>query len=152
MTDIHTIKNLLYFFPYLKEETWYMLGVGIIVYVIYIIYLAIFERYYKTQNNGTLNSPEEKSLLEVLNSLQVEDTHFFEKLSFIIRSHLEDSEQVPRATKKTSKDLRGEFLSREFSEVLDICTYYEYGEEIADLKKRGEIMERVRDIVQNLSF
>lgn len=101
MSDIHTIKNLLNFFPYLKEETWYMLGIGIVVYTIYIAYLIVFERYYKTQNN-TLKSPEKKSIWEALNSLSVEDACFFERLSFIIRSHLEDSKQVPLATKKTS--------------------------------------------------
>ena len=52
MTDIHTIKNLLYFFPYLKEETWYMIGIGSVVYAIYIAYLIAFERYYKAQENG----------------------------------------------------------------------------------------------------
>lgn len=146
MTDINTIKNLLYFLPYLKEETWYMLGIGIIVYLIYIIYLIIFERYYKTQNNR-LNSLEKKSIHDILDNLQIEDIHFFERLSFIIRSHLEDSEQVPLATKKTPKDIHGEFLSREFKEVLEICTYYEYTKEIANQEKKIETLERLKAII-----
>lgn len=146
MTDINTIKNLLYFLPYLKKETWYMLGIGIIVYVIYIIYLIVFERYYKTQNNR-FNPLEKKSVHDALNNLQIEDIHFFERLSFIIRSHLEDSEQVPLATKKTTKDIHGEFLSREFKEVLEICTYYEYTKERANQEKKIETLERLKAII-----
>jgi len=106
MTDIHTIKNLLYFIPYLKVETWYMLGIGIAVYAIYIAYLIAFERYYKTQQNIPDIAPEKESILHILNGVEIDDTRFFEKLSFIIRSHLEDSEQVPLATKKTPRDIR----------------------------------------------
>lgn len=147
MIDIHTIKNLIYFFPYLKEETWYMLGIGIIVYSIYIAYLIAFERYYKTQNISPVHPAQEKSFLDILDSLSIDDIRFFEHLSFIIRSHLEDSRQVPLATKKTPSDIRGESISREFKEVLDICTYYEYTEAFADTEKKLAILERLKSIV-----
>lgn len=148
MTDIHTIKNLLYFFPYLKEETWYMLGIGITVYVIYIAYLIAFERYYKSQN--TLSNtplPQEKSFLDILDNLQIEDIYFFERLSFLIRTYLEDSKQVPFATRKTRRDIRGELVSHELKEVLDICTHYEYAGEEANTEQKIEILERLKNIV-----
>lgn len=147
MTDIHTIKNLLYFFPYLKEETWYMLGIGIIIYAIYIAYLMVFERYYKVQNHMFHALPPKKSIQEALASLEIEDIHFFERLSFIIRSYLEDSEQVPFATKKTPKDIHREFGSETFKKMLDTCTYYEYTGEIASTEKRTEIIERIRKVL-----
>lgn len=149
MIDIHTIKNLIYFFPYLKEETWYMLGIGVVVYAIYIAYLIAFERYYRSEHALTISPQEEKSFREILNRLSedIDDIHFFERLSFIIRSHLEDSRQVPLATKKTPSDIREESISREFKEVLDVCTYYEYTEEQADTGKKIEILERLKSIV-----
>lgn len=104
MTDIHTIKNLLMFLPYLKEETWYMLGAGIIIYVIYIIYLVAFERYYTSQKIVP-EAPEKRSIRDALSTIQIDDIHFFEKLSLAIRTHLEDSHQVPLATKKTQQDI-----------------------------------------------
>ncbi|EKD44686.1 MAG: hypothetical protein ACD_71C00044G0003 [uncultured bacterium (gcode 4)] len=143
MSDIHTIKNLLNFFPYIKEETWYMLVIGIVVYTIYIAYLIIFEQYYKTQNI-ILKSLEKKSIWEALNNLPIEDIHFFERLSFIIRSHLEDSEQVPLATKKTSWDIRQEQISHEWKEILDVCSYYEYTNERANNEQKMKIIERLR--------
>ncbi|HBB27411.1 TPA: hypothetical protein DCZ36_02865 [Candidatus Gracilibacteria bacterium] len=143
MSDIHTIKNLLNFFPYIKEETWYMLVIGIVVYTIYIAYLIIFEQYYKTQNI-ILKSLEKKSIGEALNNLPIEDIHFFERLSFIIRSHLEDSEQVPLATKKTSGDIRQEQISHEWKEILDVCSYYEYTNERANNEQKMKIIERLR--------
>jgi len=128
MTDIYTIKNLLHFLPYLKEETWYMIGIGIIVYVIYIGYFIAFERYYKMQNNLHIILPEEKSIDDLLGDLKIDDVDFFERLSFIIRSHLEDSEQVPLATKKTPKDIHGKFVSKEFQKILTECMHAAYAE------------------------
>lgn len=148
MTDIHTIKNLIYFLPYLKEETWYMLGIGITVYIIYIAYLIAFERYYKSQNTALIITPvQEPFFLEKLHSLEVDDIHFFERLSFLIRSHLEESKQVPLATKKTRRDIHKESISPELGEILDICTYYEYTKDLASTEKKMEIMERLKSVM-----
>lgn len=149
MTDINTIKNLLYFFPYLKKETWYMLGIGVTIYGIYIAYLIAFERYYRSQKQSVQEIPEKGgTFLDTLNDLQVEDIRFFERLSLLIRSHLEDSMQVPLATKKTPQDIRRESISHEFKEVLDICTHYEYAGETADSTEKTEVMERLKRAVQ----
>lgn len=69
MTDIYTIKNLLYFVPYLKTETWYMLGIGIVVYAIYIAYLIAFERYYASQAGISDIIPQKTRILQSLNNL-----------------------------------------------------------------------------------
>lgn len=147
MTDIYTIKNLLNFIPYLKRETWYMIGIGIIVYAIYIGYLIVFERYYKMQSNLQDILPEKKSIDDLLSNLEIDDVDFFERLSFIIRSHLEDSEQVPLATKKTPKDIHGKFVSKEFQKILTECMYYEYGNQQADNEMKKKLIEKVRKII-----
>ena len=147
MTDIYTIKNLLHFLPYLKEETWYMIGIGIIVYAIYISYLIAFERYYKMKNNLQIVPSEEKSINDVLNDLNINDVDFFEHLSFIIRSHLEDSKQVPLATKKTPKDIHGKFVSQEFQKILTECMHAAYAEKGGDNEMRKNLIEKVRKII-----
>ncbi|OIP54673.1 hypothetical protein AUK10_00465 [Candidatus Gracilibacteria bacterium CG2_30_37_12] len=147
MTDIYTIKNLLHFLPYLKEETWYMIGIGIIVYVIYIGYFIAFERYYKMQNNLHIILPEEKSIDDLLGDLKIDDVDFFERLSFIIRSHLEDSEQVPLATKKTPKDIHGKFVSKEFQKILTECMHAAYAEKGGDNEMKKKLIEKVRKII-----
>jgi hypothetical protein len=93
MADIHTIKNLLYFFPYLKEETWYMIGLSISIYVTYIVYLMAFEQYHRKQSSNS-EIIQSISVQDRLNNLQIQDGLFFEKLSFTIRTHLEDSDLV----------------------------------------------------------
>ncbi|MFA6090894.1 MAG: hypothetical protein WC774_03915 [Candidatus Gracilibacteria bacterium] len=147
MTDIYTIKNLLDFIPYLKKETWYMIEIGIIVYAIYIGYLIAFERYYKAQHFIDTLLPQEKSIEDLLNNLAIDDAYFFERLSFIIRSHLEDSEQVPLATKKTPKDIHGKFVSKEFQKILTECMHYQYGNQQADNDRKMEMLERLRKIL-----
>ena len=103
MIDIHPIKNFLYFFHYLSIETWYMLIIGITIYSIYIAYLIVFEQLYKKKSieidGGKVATPI--SMYERLQMLDVYDDRFFEILSLTIRSHLEDSNQVQFATKKT---------------------------------------------------
>ncbi len=151
MSDINNIKNLLYFFPYLKEETWYMLGTGIIIYIIYVGYLVAFERYYKIQKNiNVATPPEKKTIQEILDNLSINDEHFFEKISFILRSYLENSYKVPLATKKTPSDIHQELNSTECKEILDFCTYYEYTGEFGDSEKREKIKEQTRKIMQEL--
>lgn len=147
MTDIHTIKNLLYFFPYLKEETWYMIGIGSVVYAIYIAYLIAFERYYKAQENGNTWISEQKSIREILWDLDTEDERFFERLSFIVRKYLEESELSPSATKKTHRDIQRESIPKQYKKALDICTYYEYTGETADKKKKQETLELLKEVM-----
>lgn len=147
MTDINTIKNLLYFVPYLKTETWYMLGIGVTIYAIYIAYLIAFERYYKAQQSTPDMFPRKESILQTLSSIRIEDIRFFEKLSFVVRSYLEESNQVPLATKKTRKDIHSETVSLELKEVLDICTHYEYAPEQATEETKRAVLQRLRGIV-----
>ena len=147
MPDIHTIKNLFNILSYLKKETWYMLGIGIIVYVIYVTYVAVFERYYKIQNGLIKTSVQRASIQDTLRALQSEDPHFFERLSFIIRSHLESTWVVLLATKKTAENLQKESLSPHFKEILNVCSYYEYTGETADKEKKREILERIMSII-----
>ncbi len=152
MVDINNIKNLLHFFPYLKEETWYMLGTGIIIYIIYVCYLVAFERYYKIQKNISTTTPlEKKTPQEILDELSINDEHFFEKISFILRSYLENSHRVPLATKKTPGDITLELNSIECKDILDSCTYYEYAGELWDREKREQIKERAQKIMQELA-
>ncbi len=141
MTDIHTIKNLFYFFPYLKVETWYMLGMGIVIFAIYIIYLAVFEKYSALQNRAPEVVIQKKSIQDVLGKLSVNDPHFFEHLSLIIRTHLEESGKVRLATKKTARDINTPGLQ----EVLRICEYYEY------TGGSAPVSEKIRLINQTIS-
>lgn len=124
-----------------------MLGIGIAVYAIYIAYLIAFERYYKSQQSAPDVPPQKESILQALSSLKIDDMQFFEKLSFILRSHLEDSEQVPLATKKTPRDIRWASVSREWKEILHICTHYEYAPERATEETKTEVLRRLRGIV-----
>ena len=144
MTDINTIKNLLDFIPYLKGNTWDIIGIGIVIYIIYIAYIMAFERYYKIHNSPV---SQKKTFHETIDTIQVDDVHFFEHLSFIIRSHLEDSEQVLLATKKTRKDIYKESASLELKEILNICTYHEYTQEKATTQKKMEILEQLKNSI-----
>lgn len=145
MTDIYTIKNLLFFLPYIKKDTWYMLGIGIIVYCIYIIYLIVYERYNKTKETlSPANISSKQSFHDMLDTLSLDDIYFFERLSLIIRTYLEDSEQVLLATKKTHNDIQTESISHEFKEILNICAYYEYSPDEATIDKKTEIIKHLK--------
>lgn len=146
MTDINTIKNLLDFIPYLKTETWYMLSAALAMYLIYIIYVRIFERYYKTPNH----IPEiiiPPSIHDIIAGLSVEDAHFFEKLSLMIRTYLEESEKVALATKKTQGDIRKEAISKDLKDILEICAYHEYTSTDSDVSEKKKILSRLRDLL-----
>lgn len=150
MTDINTIKNLFSVFHYLKEETWYMLGIGIVVYLIYILYLIAFERYYKTQNAHPETIAQVPSIGDILSHLRTDDILFFEHLSHIIRTHLEDTKLVAHATKKTKKDFSHEPIPEKLKDILDTCTYYEYTGQTADTTEKEQIMTEVKGIFMYL--
>ncbi len=145
MTDIYTIKNFLNFLPYLKNETWYMLCIGIVIFSIYIAYLMVFERTYKNQHQPIVEVPkEDPSIQDIVDRIPLEDIHFFEQLSLVIRSHLEASEQVPSATKKTSRDFSDEIISEDIKEILSVCTYYEYTKNRASQTEKENIIQRLK--------
>lgn len=66
MTDINTIKNLFDLLSYMKPDTWYMIGIGIVVYVIYVAYLIAFERYHRAEQSRKEIPAQKPSLHEVL--------------------------------------------------------------------------------------
>lgn len=149
MTDIHTIKNLFYFFPYLKVETWYMLAMGIAIFTIYIAYLMAFEHYYNNQKAVPKHYPQKnETLQEVLSNLDIDDDHFFENLSFSLRHFFEENNQILLATKKTSRDLKKESsLLPELKDILEICAHYEYSTENATREKKQAIIKRLEEII-----
>lgn len=125
-----------------------MLGIGTIIYVIYIAYLIAFERYYRSQHTA-VETPisQERSVREALDDLSIDDVRFFERLSLIIRTYLENSKQVALATKKTPRDIHRESISYELKDILDICAHYEYTEEKASTEEKIKIIVRLKNIV-----
>lgn len=108
MTDINEIKSIVYFLPYLRVETWYVIAACIGVYAIHIFYLALAERHRKymerTMQTQSLETPYE-SAHRALSALRLDDPEFFMELNFIIRSYLELSGHVTNAVKKTTDEV-----------------------------------------------
>lgn len=146
MTDINTIKNLFNLLAYIREDTWYMLGTGVTVYVIYVAYLMAFERYYREHTKVAI--PLQKpSLHERLQTLSYDDPLFFEKLSLLIRSHLEDTDAVSLATKKTQKEIEQTTISERLKMVLKTCAHYEYTKEEATREEKEQLLEWLKGIL-----
>lgn len=90
MNDIYDIKNILTALSYIRKDTWYIIGVGIIVYLIFIFFLIVFERYYRLREQHSLQN-EDNTTPDPLSDLSLDDVEFFEKISFAVRTHLEQS-------------------------------------------------------------
>lgn len=141
MDDIYTIKNFLLFISYISSETWYIGGLCIILYMIYKKYITEFTKY------NTISIIKKESIHDALDNLEKDDNDFFERLSFIIRSYLEDSERVPFATKKTPNNICGDSDVREFQNILTECMHIIYAGKSRDKNIKQEMIQRVRKII-----
>ncbi len=148
MTDIHTIKNLFDLLSYMRQDTWYMLWAWVMIYVIYIVYLVVFERYHKSQQIAPAQlQPEAVSIQEQISRLSLDDREFFEKLSFLIRSHLENTAAVTLATKKTQKEIEESSISERLKAVLRTCARYEYTEEEATQEEKEQLIDWLKNVI-----
>lgn len=99
---------------------------SIALYLLYLTYIRAFKRYLQSPTTPASERKQQQSSRDIFKDLDIHDAVFFERISFLIRSCLEDSEKVALATKKTPEDIQKESVSREIKEILHICTHYEY--------------------------
>jgi hypothetical protein len=125
-----------------------MIGLSISIYVTYIVYLMAFEQYHRKQSSNS-EIIQSISVQDRLNNLQIQDGLFFEKLSFTIRTHLEDSDLVHWATRKTQKEIHMTEISVNLKWVLEICSYFEYAGTPASDAQKIEIIERTKNLLRS---
>lgn len=153
MTDIHPIvpNDLLIFLSYLQKETWYFIGIIFLISIFYGIYVHMLKRYEQARHDIKTNIDYTNSLMERLETISENDPHFYEKLSLLLRSLLEESGYVHGATKKTVREISKSLSSREIEKILSLCTHYSYTNEKEDTReKREEIKEGVKRIVRSI--
>ncbi len=146
MNDIYDIKNILTAFSYIRKDTWYIIGIGIIVYLIFIFFLIVFERYYKLREQYT-HQDDDNSSSDPLKDLALDDEEFFQKISFAVRTHLEQTEQVSGATTKTVQEIYKKIPSKSLKKILDACVFYEYTDQDATLAQKRIIKGLAREFL-----
>lgn len=149
MTDINNIKNVLFFLPYLKKDTWYVIGTLILVYIIYLAFLMISERYYRAKLAIPMESEEDikESFLKKLGILKENDPDFFEKLSRILRSYLERCYIVENGLKKTHAEILEKVRSELLRQIFDTCTLYEYAPKESTQEQKLSLKELARKYI-----
>jgi|GEM_PF-5564642 len=146
MNDIYDIKNILIAFSYIRKDTWHIIGIGIIVYLIFIFFLVVFERYYKLREQHSL--PNENEIVsDPLANLSLDDEEFFQKISFAVRTHLEQTGQVSGATTKTPQEIYKRIPSKTLKKILDACVFYEYTAQDATLAQKRIIKGLAREFL-----
>lgn len=146
MNDIYDIKNILTALEYIRKDTWYIIGIGIIVYLIFIFFLIVFERYYRLREQHSLQN-EDNTIPDPLTNLELDDAEFFEKISFAVRTHLEQSRQMSGAITKTSKEIYKKISSDSLKRILDTCEFYEYTGQEATLAQKRIIKGLAREFL-----
>ena len=149
MSDIYDIKNLIFFLPHLRAETWYAIGTSVMVYVIYIAFLIFFRRYERakqtTPSETTLTITER--FLKKLEAIDTEDPEFFAKINLLVRTYLERMNILEKGSTKTPKEVANIIQSKELSDFLEKCTLYEYGWKDTDNTKKRDIKSLAEAII-----
>lgn len=146
MNDIYDIKNILTALSYIRKDTWYIIGIGIIVYLIFIFFLIIFERYYRLREQHSLQN-EDNTTPDPLANLELDDAEFFEKISFAVRTHLEQSWQMSGAITKTPQEIYKKIPSDSLRRILSACEFYEYTGQEATLAQKRIIKGLAREFL-----
>lgn len=128
MLDIYDIKNIILFTPDLRPETWYTIGLCTTVYLIHIFFLVLSERHRKMRES--MMRPDEdmaSTYTQQLALISTDDSAFFTRINFLIRSYLEGSGIVKNAIKKTCEEINSQTDSSTLRAILETCTVQEYG-------------------------